>query len=99
MTGKRRGRRSLVPRRKPVLARRTIPWEVVDAFFFPDLSRPDKARVQTGFRSLPACRGWAYLEATHAGDPFFQHSGDSCGVRPEALGAGARLRPYRLRLE
>jgi hypothetical protein len=75
------------------------PWEVVVAFFFPDLSRSGEFRMQPGFLGLSTCRGWAYLQATRADDPMFEHSGYSCGVRPGGLGAGGRLRPYRLRLE
>jgi hypothetical protein len=70
----------------------------MDAFFFPKLAHPDGSHVQTGFRNLPACRGWAYLEAIRISDPLFERCGYSCGVSPEALGTGERLRPYRLRL-
>ena len=30
---------------------------------------------------------------------FFERCGYGCGVRPETLGAGGPLRPYRLRLD
>lgn len=56
------------------------PWELVDAFYYPNKNNLARHVEYKGFNSLESCRWWARLQAQNYKDPTFTNSTYECGV-------------------